>query len=175
MSSFSVLMLYVWCVRLGLQNLEHKARRKPLLQRSGDVNSNRRTSFLLPCPSEQYKASWLLCSDFVALKTAKHDFVRYFRLPSLSLIKLISRWKKYPVLHKVSATYQVYLLEPQGVVSTEWAKCLRLCWFGFTAVCLLSASQTIAGSFCISFLLPLSLVLFTSIFTCIFWRVGYSI
>lgn len=160
MSSLGVIMLYVWCVGLGHQNLEHKACGKPLLQGCGDVHFHRRTPFLPPCPSEQCKASWLLCSDFVVLKTTKHDFVHYSRLPSFSLIKLISRWKKYPLPHKVSATHQACLPEPQGVVSTEWAKCLRLCSFGFTAAFLLSASLTVAGSFCVSFLLPLSLVLF---------------
>lgn len=94
------------------------------------------------------------------LKQLGTDFVNYFRPPSISLIKLISNWKKYPGPHKVSATHQACLLEPQGAVSTEWAKCLRLCCFGFTAAFLLSASRTLAGSFCIFFVLPLRPVLF---------------
>lgn len=126
----------------------------------GTFTSTEGLLFSRPARQSNTKASWLLCSNFVALKMTKHDFVHYSRLPSFSLIKLISRWKKYPVPHKVSATHQASLPEPQGVVSTEWAKCLRLCCFGFTAAFLLSASLTVAGSFCVSFLLPLSLVLF---------------
>lgn len=151
MSSFAVIILCVWYVRLGHQNLWCKALRKLLQQRSCNVNSYRRIPFLLPCSLVKCKASWLPWSDFAALKMAKHWLCALIQA-SFSLIQLVSRWKKYPVPHKESAALQIYLLEPQGVFSTEWARCLRLCCFSFIAAFLLSASQTIAGSFGISFL-----------------------
>lgn len=160
MSSFAVIILCAWCFRLWLQTLEHKALRKPLLQRKGALNPKEGLLYSYPACQSNTRLPDFSPVTFAALKRVKQWLSAYIWLPFFCLIKLVSRWKNYPLPLKVSGIHQTCLLEPGGVVSTKPAKCLRLFSFCFIAAFLLSTLQTVAGSFCISFLLPLSLVLF---------------
>lgn len=156
MSSFSVIMLYVWSIILRFQNLEHKADRKPL-QRSGDINSTEGLRFSHLAHLSSRRLPGFFAVTLLFLKWLSTDFVHCFRLPSFSLI---SRWKKYPVPHKVSSRHQTSFLRLRVLSPQSELKCPRLCCSSFTAAVLFSASQAVAGSFSLSFLLRLSLVLF---------------
>lgn len=159
MSPFTVIILYAWCFRLRLQNPEHKGLRKLLWWRRGALDPTEGLLYSCPARQNNTRLPGFSPMTFSALKMVKHWLCASIWLPFF-LVKLISRWKKNPVPLEVSGIHQTCLLEPGHVVSTERAKCLRLCSFSFIAAFLLSALRTVAGSFCISFLLPLSLVLF---------------